>query len=411
VWKFVAALGILALTQALGLRETLPPSDAAEPEPLPWRQTISLQTDTSLDDTPHQAKDFSTLLQRTLPQIDLDPEQVPEFIQKKLRTRLHDYTVLHRRDIQAMLQRGAPYLPLIKRLLRQYNLPSYFAYVPLAESAFQADAAHPESGARGLWQLMPNTARAYGLQVSAAVDERLDPFLATRAAARYLQELQAMFGKNMPLLILAAYNFGESNLSKAILRTRSRNIWTLFRKRQIPFQTREYLIKMLSLWIIVMHAEHYRFTAALQSVATTLPFTEITFSHPVSLPALARQIALPEERLRSLNPHMLQAEVPSYTPIRIPSASVEAFLNYEVRLAPSLSTERCCARLMVLDTCWHTVVTGETLSAIARRYAIDLSTIKLLNQLEGANPIIHPGQRLAVCDVPASITASEVQLW
>jgi membrane-bound lytic murein transglycosylase D len=319
--------------------------------------------------------------------------------------------VLHRQDVQAMLQRGAPYLPLIKRLLRQYNLPSYFAYLPLAESAFQADAAHPESGARGLWQLMPNTARAYGLQVSAAVDERLDPFLATRAAARYIQELQEIFGKNMPLLILAAYNFGEANLSKAIVRSRSRDIWALFRKRQIPFQTREYLIKMLSLWIIVTHAEHYRFTMARQGVATTIPFTEITFPHPVSLPALARQIALPADRLRTMNPHMLRAEVPSHTPIRIPSASVETFLHYEVRLTPSLSTERCCARLMVIDTCWHTVASGETLSAIARRYAIDLNTIKLLNQLEGTNPIIHPGQRLSICDAPSSTTASDVQLW
>jgi membrane-bound lytic murein transglycosylase D len=411
VWKFIAALGLLALTQALSFHETSPSSKVPDHKQTLRLQAVSLQPVVASDYAFNQRHDFSVLLQQTLPKFDIDPGRVPAFFQQKVRERLHDYTVLHRKQTQAMLRRGAPYLPLIKRILRQYNLPVYFAYIPLAESAFHADAAHPGSGARGLWQLMPNTARAYGLKVSATVDERLDPFMATRAAARYLRELQDMFGQNAPLLILAAYNFGENNLSKAIVRSRTRDIWRLFRKRQIPPQTREYLVKMVTLWIIITHTDYYGFSSLADAAPQVTPFSEVTFPHPVSLEILAQQIALPVEQVRSMNPHLLSTQVPAHTPIRIPASSVYDFLHFEVRLTPSLSTERCCARLMVVDTCWHTVEEGETAFAIARRYAISLTTLKLLNQLQGPNPIIRPGQRLLVCQVPSPKIASGPPFW
>jgi membrane-bound lytic murein transglycosylase D len=410
--KFAALLGLLVLVHTLGFPERIRRSEAGEPGQKAGQLTSSLQSISVSDTASARQLDYNTLLQQTLPQFDIDPKRVPDFFKNKVRQYLYDYTRLHRKQTQKMFRRGERYITLIKRIMRQHQLPMYFAYIPLAESAFYIDAAHPKSGARGLWQFMPNTARAYGLNVSAAVDERLDPFRSTRAAARYLRELQDMFGKGSPLLILSAYNYGENNLSRAIVRARTRDIWSLIRKRQIPYQTREYLVKMVTMWLIVSQTDRFQLTMDLEKTQPLTRFSEIMFPHPISLATLAQQIELTEQYVRAMNPHLLGARVPAHTSIRIPPPNVDAFMHLEVRLTPPLANERCCARLMVIDACSHTVEQGETPSAIARRYAINLATLRTLNELEGANPIIHPGQRLAVCKARVSPrTEADPKLW
>ncbi len=210
-------------------------------------------------------REIALLVRETLPQFDIDPRRVPDRVRRQVCQRVYDYTVLYRKGLQAMLRRADTHLPMIKPLLRHHGLPSYFAYIPLVESAFRVKAAHPKSGARGLWQFMANTARGYGLEVSARADERLHPGRATQAAARYLRTLQGRFGRAAPLHILAAYNFGENNLSKAMQRARTQDIWPLFVQRRLPYQTREYLVKMVALWVIV--AQPTRFQLALDEAA------------------------------------------------------------------------------------------------------------------------------------------------
>jgi membrane-bound lytic murein transglycosylase D len=307
-----------------------------------------------------------------------------------------------------MLHRASLYLPMIKLVLKQQNLPSYFAYLPLVESAFDARALHPVTEARGLWQLMPETARSYGLRVSRHIDERLDPFRATRVAARYLRELHDIFGADSPLLVLAAYNFGENNIAKAIVRSRTRDIWSLFRKRQIPYETRNFLVKMVAFWVLVTHPQHFQLT--LDTASLPKAFSEITFPHAVSLTTIAQQIALPIEQLRDMNPQILIPYIPAHVPVRIPPASMEKYGSFEVRLPPPVSAEGCCARLIV-EACTHPVETGDSLSTIAEKYNIDINTLKLLNQLEGTNPVIRPGQKLRTCEVPLSRFAVAPDVW
>jgi membrane-bound lytic murein transglycosylase D len=191
-----------------------------------------------------------------------------------------------------MLQRADTYIPMIKRLFRQYGLPTYFAYIPLVESAFDEEATHSASGARGLWQFMARTARAYGLKVSQRLDERLHPKRATLAAARYLRALQDRFGEDAPLHILAAYNFGENNLARALRRAQTRDIWPLFVHRRLPYQTRDYLIKMVTLWIIVTHPERFQFT--FEAVATP-PTSTAVAAPPATRPMEMAQQAAPSD--------------------------------------------------------------------------------------------------------------------
>lgn len=133
--------------------------------------------------------------------------------------------------------------PVIDPILREVGIPEEMAAVVLVESGGDPMALSPK-GARGIWQLMPDTARRYGLTVDASQDDRLDIEKSTRAAARYLRDLHAEFG-SWPLA-LAAYNTGEQNLQRAIDRSRSTDFTALNSLRLLPFETRQYVPAVFS---------------------------------------------------------------------------------------------------------------------------------------------------------------------
>ncbi len=146
--------------------------------------------------------------------------------------------------------------PAIEPILRSHGVPTDLVAVVLVESGGHATALSPK-GARGLWQLMPDTARRYGLRVDDTEDDRLDLFKATDAAAQYLHDLHAQFGDWK--LALAAYNTGEVNLGSAILRAHSHDFDQLTSLRMLPLETRNYVPRVL---------------AAIRTFGQPLPFTK-----------------------------------------------------------------------------------------------------------------------------------------
>jgi soluble lytic murein transglycosylase-like protein len=130
--------------------------------------------------------------------------------------------------------------PLLEAVLRQAGLPAELAAVVLVESGGNPAALSPK-GARGLWQLMPDTARRYGLTVDGERDERLDLLKSTRAAAEYLRDLYAQF-QSWPLA-LAAYNAGESAVERALTRTGTGTFSVA--ARALPLETQNYVPAVL----------------------------------------------------------------------------------------------------------------------------------------------------------------------
>lgn len=142
--------------------------------------------------------------------------------------------------VSAAVQRVQQLRPRIDPILRAEGVPPELIAVALVESGGRTMAASPK-GARGVWQFMPETARRYGLVVSAKRDERVELEKSTGAASRYLRDLYRQFG-DWPLA-LAAYNAGEQAVERAVGRSGRQDYLTI--ARLLPLETRNYVPAVL----------------------------------------------------------------------------------------------------------------------------------------------------------------------
>jgi membrane-bound lytic murein transglycosylase D len=130
-------------------------------------------------------------------------------------------------------ERSKAYFKLIDTIFTKYGLPVELKYLAVIESDLKTTAVS-RVGARGMWQLMPVTARELGLKITKKYDERTHVYKSTVAAARYLKDLYAEFGDW--LLVMAAYNGGPGKVYHAIKRSGSRNFWVL--QNYLPAESR-----------------------------------------------------------------------------------------------------------------------------------------------------------------------------
>jgi pSer/pThr/pTyr-binding forkhead associated (FHA) protein len=155
-------------------------------------------------------------------------------------------------------EKRARYKDVIERVFSNNNIRLDFSYIAWVESHYDPLAYNARSGARGMWQLMPDTARQYGLRVDRQVDERLDPEKSTEAAALYFKDLISIFGKDSFLLVLAAYNAGDNTVLYSLKQiqdpVQDRTFWYLYKNNLIPQETKQYVLKILAL-IIINHSQ------------------------------------------------------------------------------------------------------------------------------------------------------------
>lgn len=116
-------------------------------------------------------------------------------------------------DLKNSMARAQTLMPMVRRVLAQKRLPDDLAYLPHLESGYHTEAKS-HAGARGLWQLMPATARSFGLTVSPRRDARINPYQSTVAAANFLRELREKTGSWA--LAITAYNYGQNGIMRAI---------------------------------------------------------------------------------------------------------------------------------------------------------------------------------------------------
>ena len=143
-------------------------------------------------------------------------------------------------DLEAIEKRSAKYFRIIEPVLESYGIPVELKYLAVVESQLITNAKS-RVGARGMWQLMPQTARELGLKCKGKVDERTHAYKSTVAAAKYLKYLYNQYGDW--LLVIAAYNSGPGYVDKAIKKSGSRNFWKL--QRFLPAETRGHVKRFI----------------------------------------------------------------------------------------------------------------------------------------------------------------------
>jgi membrane-bound lytic murein transglycosylase D len=144
--------------------------------------------------------------------------------------------------LQKMKNKSRTYFRTIEKVFDQHEIPQQLKYLAIVESELHSNAKS-RVGARGLWQLMPVTAKELGLRISGKTDERIHTYRSTVAAAKYLRYLYGEFGDW--LLVLAAYNGGPGTVYKAMKKAGSKNFWAI--QRFLPAESRGHVKRFISI--------------------------------------------------------------------------------------------------------------------------------------------------------------------
>lgn len=226
--------------------------------------------------------------------------------------------------IDRMVNRGSKYLFHIVEEVERRQMPQELALLPFIESAFNPQAVS-HAKAAGMWQFMPATGRHFDLKQNAFRDDRRDVLASTRAALDYLQYLHRMFGDWH--LALAAYNWGEGNVQRAIRRNRQAGMPTGYTDLRMPTETREYVPKLQAVKNIVFAPE--RFGVNLPKVGNHPYFDSVSIERDMDVALIARLAEVSESDFRVLNPsHNKPVIMAAGTPsILLPWDNALLFMN------------------------------------------------------------------------------------
>jgi membrane-bound lytic murein transglycosylase D len=199
--------------------------------------------------------------------------------------------------VQRMTSRANRYLYHVVEEIERRGMPAELALLPFIESAFNPQATS-SARASGIWQFMPATGKHFDLTQNIFRDERRDVLASTRAALDYLQRLHRMFGDWH--LALAAYNWGEGNVQRAIKRNLSQGLPTDYASLNMPAETRHYVPKLHAVRNIVAQPEAYNL--ALTPIENHPYFVSVPIQRDMDVALAARLAALPVDEFKALNP-------------------------------------------------------------------------------------------------------------
>lgn len=226
--------------------------------------------------------------------------------------------------ILRMTERSKKYLFHIVEELELRNMPTELALLPFIESAFNPQAVSSAKAA-GMWQFMPATGKYFELRQNAFRDDRRDVLASTRAALDYLQKLYGMFGDWH--LALAAYNWGEGSVSRAIAKNQRAGLGTSYIDLNMPMETRFYVPKLQAVKNIVRNPA--AFSSKLPVIENHPYFQTVPIRRDMDVTVAAKLAEVPVEDFKALNPSVNRPVImAAITPqILLPWDNAETFQN------------------------------------------------------------------------------------
>ncbi len=201
--------------------------------------------------------------------------------------------------LKRMFERGGRYLFHIVEEVGRRGMPTELALLPFVESAFNPHAVS-SARASGIWQFMPATGRHFELRQNLFRDDRRSVLDSTRAALDYLQQLHSMFGDWQ--LALAAYNWGQGNVAKALANNRRAGLGTRYADLTMPDETRNYVPKLQAISNLVERPD--QFSLELPPLQNHPYFLTVNVDRDIDVAVAARLAGLPLEEFQALNPQM-----------------------------------------------------------------------------------------------------------
>ena len=273
------------------------------------------------------------------------------------------------------LENAIDYRLYIRKELAEQGLPPELEYLPVVESNYKTNA-RSKSGALGLWQFMANSVKPM-LTLNDYVDERLDPWKETAAALKKLKENYDFFGDW--LIAIGAYNCGSGAMARALAKAEVKDFWYLCDKNLIPQQTKLYVPKLLAIADLANNCEYYGIDIPLHEEEYEVLYNEknaifdyITVKKAYSLNVLAQHMRIDEAELKRLNPSFILGftHPSAESTIRLPAGS-------------ELIAREALEGMEPIDfPVKYTVVKGDSLWSISRKYGCTVSQICELNGIK-----------------------------
>jgi membrane-bound lytic murein transglycosylase D len=301
---------------------------------------------------------------------ELDDLAVPVVFREAVDHYIAYFTISKRKMFASWLRRANQYAPLLRKILRDHDLPEDLVYLAMIESGFNPKA-YSRAKASGPWQFISETGGRYGLRIDHWVDERRDFEKATVAAAQYLKDLFDRFG--CWYLAASGYNAGEGRVERAIQRHNTSDYFQLYRYNTLPRETREYIPQLIAAATISENPEKYGFADTAPEATDEYRIKHVPGGTPLHLVADVSSTELSE--IRSLNPELLTGITPPK------SGQYALKLPEDTRL--ELFDEKLKSRLKgnrVVDTVRVSLNKRRSLTKTLQRYGATRGDLTLVNR-------------------------------
>jgi membrane-bound lytic murein transglycosylase D len=304
--------------------------------------------------------------------------------------------------VQRMTERGGRYLFYVVEEIEKRGIPTELALLPFIESAFNPQAMSV-ARASGMWQFMPATGKDFDLKQNLFRDDRRDVLASTRAALDYLQMLQRQFGDWH--LALAAYNWGQGNVQRAVDRNLKAGIQPTYENLRMPDETRNYVPKLQAVKNIVLRPQ--AFDLGLPALQNHPYFLSVPITNDIDVDVAARLAGISLDEFQQLNPQMNK-------PVILAAGTPQVLLPYD---NATLFLRNLRAHKAPLAT-WTAWVAPTTLkpAEVARQVGMDEADLRAVNRIppqmlvKAGSTLLVPRSPHKAADVPEAIADNAVMI-